>query len=142
MQIAVAVGARVIATASEVNRDYLRSLGAEPVTHGNGLVERISALGSITASSDTTGSQASVAATVQLPPDLTRAITSAADANSHAAGIAVVGTTPDRVTAAAALAEQGIVKFVIQDRIPLAGAGEAWKISKAGHVRGKLILAP
>ena len=37
-------GARVIGTASERNHDFLRSLGAEPTTYGEGLVERVRAL--------------------------------------------------------------------------------------------------
>ncbi len=36
IQIAAALGARVIATASEKNHDFLRSLGAEPVSYGEG----------------------------------------------------------------------------------------------------------
>ena len=38
VQLAVARGARVIGTASPANRDHLRSLGAEPVAYGEGLV--------------------------------------------------------------------------------------------------------
>ena len=41
VQIAKAAGARVIGTASETNHEYLRGLGAEPVTYGDGLVERV-----------------------------------------------------------------------------------------------------
>src|SRR5438270_797400 len=41
VQIARARGARVIGTASENNHDYLRSLGAEPTTYGEGLVQRV-----------------------------------------------------------------------------------------------------
>jgi len=37
VQLARRRGARVIATASVRNHDYLRSLGAEPVTYGEGL---------------------------------------------------------------------------------------------------------
>ena len=37
VQIARARGARVIGTAGERNHDYLRGLGAEPVTYGEGL---------------------------------------------------------------------------------------------------------
>src|SRR4051794_33802213 len=40
-QLALARGARVIATASEGNLEYLRSLGAEATTYGDGLVERV-----------------------------------------------------------------------------------------------------
>ena len=44
MQLARARGARVIGTASEGNHEFLRSLGAEPTTYGEGMVERIRAL--------------------------------------------------------------------------------------------------
>src|SRR5919197_1349089 len=43
-QLAVVRGTRVIGTASPANHDYLRSLGAEPVAYGEGLVERVRAL--------------------------------------------------------------------------------------------------
>jgi hypothetical protein len=44
VQFAVARGARVIGTAGAANHDYLRSLGAEPVTYGEGLTGRVRAL--------------------------------------------------------------------------------------------------
>ena len=43
-QIARSRGARVIGTASPDHHDYLRSLGAEPTTYGEGLVERVRAI--------------------------------------------------------------------------------------------------
>ena len=44
VQLAAARGARVIGTASERNFEYLRSIGAEPVSYGDGLLERIRAI--------------------------------------------------------------------------------------------------
>lgn len=41
VQIAVALGLRVIGTAGAHNHDYLRSLGAEPVLYGEGLADRV-----------------------------------------------------------------------------------------------------
>ena len=43
-QLAVAAGARVVGTASIPNHDFLRELGAEPVTYGPGLVDRVRAV--------------------------------------------------------------------------------------------------
>jgi NADPH:quinone reductase-like Zn-dependent oxidoreductase len=43
VQLAVVRGARVIGTASPANHDYLRSLGAEPVAYGEGLIGRVRA---------------------------------------------------------------------------------------------------
>jgi NADPH:quinone reductase-like Zn-dependent oxidoreductase len=44
VQLALARGARVIGAASAANHDYLRGLGAEPVTYGEGMAERVRAL--------------------------------------------------------------------------------------------------
>ena len=43
VQMALARGARVIASASEANHDYLREIGATPVLYGQGLAERVRA---------------------------------------------------------------------------------------------------
>lgn len=142
VQIAKARGSRVIGTASEPHRDYLRSIGAEPVAYGNGLVERVRTLGAITASVDAIGGEASVSATRALLPDLSRAVTAVPDEHSAAAGIAAVIKPDDAIASVAALAEHGILRFAIQERIPLAEAARAFELSYAGHVRGKLILVP
>jgi NADPH:quinone reductase-like Zn-dependent oxidoreductase len=142
VQIAKALGARVIGTASVANHAYLASIGAEPVVYGDGLVERVTALGPITASVDTYGGAASVAATVQLLPDLSRAVTAVSDEHSAAAGIASVVAAPDRLAAVVKLAEQGALRFAIAERFPLADAAKALELSYAGHLRGKIILVP
>jgi NADPH:quinone reductase-like Zn-dependent oxidoreductase len=142
VQIAKALGARVIGTASEANHAYLASIGAEPVVYGEGLAERVTALGPITASVDAYGGAASVAATVQLLPDLSRAVTAVTDEHSTAAGIAAVVTEAGRLAEVVKLAEQGTLRFAIAERIPLADAAKAFELSYAGHLRGKIILVP
>lgn len=44
VQLATAQGVKVIGTAGESNHEYLRSLGATPVTYGDGLLERVRAV--------------------------------------------------------------------------------------------------
>ena len=44
VQLAVARGARVIGTASAANQGYLSLLGADPVTYGEGMAERVRGL--------------------------------------------------------------------------------------------------
>ena len=44
IQLAVNAGSRVIGTASPYSHERLRSLGAEPVAYGNGLLERFRAM--------------------------------------------------------------------------------------------------
>ena len=43
MQMAVARGARVIASGGEANQDYLREIGAIPVLYGQGVAGRVRA---------------------------------------------------------------------------------------------------
>jgi len=142
VQIAKALGAKVIGTASEANHEYLRSLGAEPVAYGSGLVDRIRAVGEITASVDAVGGAESAAATAELLADRSRAVTAVADEHTAAAGIAGVERAPDYVESTAKLAAEGKLSFVIAERIPLSDAEKALEISYGGHVRGKLVLVP
>ncbi|HEY4332570.1 MAG TPA: zinc-binding dehydrogenase, partial [Ilumatobacteraceae bacterium] len=67
VQLARLAGARVIGTASASSFDYLRSLGAEPVTYGEGLAERVRAIApeGVTAAIDLFGTE-----TVQAARDL------------------------------------------------------------------------
>lgn len=58
IQIARAWGARVLATASEKNHDFLRSLGAEPLTYGVGLSGRVAELWRPTGSTPSSTSSA------------------------------------------------------------------------------------
>lgn len=142
VQIALDLGATVIGTASPNNHNYLTALGAQPVPYGDGLVEAVRAIGPITASIDTFGDAATVAATVDLLPDLSRAVTTSADEKSRAAGIAQVVPAADRLAAAIELAERGALRFDISERISLAEASRAFEISRGGHLRGKIILVP
>ena len=142
VQIVKALGARVIGTASVANHAYLTSIGAEPAVYGDGLAERVAALGPVTASIDAYGGAASVAATVLSLPDLSRAVTAVTDEHSTPAGIAAVVAAPDRLAAVVKLAEQGTLRFAIAERFPLADAAKAFELSYAGHLRGKIILVP
>jgi NADPH:quinone reductase-like Zn-dependent oxidoreductase len=57
VQLAVTRGARVTGAATAANHSHLRLLGAEPVTYGDGLVERVRALaaGGVDAALDVAG---------------------------------------------------------------------------------------
>ncbi len=142
VQIARHLGAQVIGTASEQNHDYLRGLGAEPVAYGEGLVERVRSLGTITAVVDTFGGEETTTATVHLLGGHGAAVTTVPGKEANAAGIAPVRLLDGRVAEAARLSADGKLRFSIQERIPLTDAARALGISRAGHVRGKLVLIP
>ena len=134
VQIAQAFGARVIGTASEANQDYLRELGAEAVTYGPGLADRIRSAaeeaGAVTAVLDAVGTEESVAATVELLPDRGRAVITAPGKHSQEAGIAAVQQQEGRIMDVATLAAEGLITFTIAHRLPLVEAAEALELSR------------
>jgi NADPH:quinone reductase-like Zn-dependent oxidoreductase len=146
VQIAVALGARVVGTASESNHEYLRELGAEPVTYGPGLADRVrdlsDAAGDVTAVFDTIGNDEAVAATAELLQGRSRAVTTVPGKLSAEAGIAAVRQLEGRVEEVATLAADGQITFTISHRMPLIEAADALEISRTGHGRGKIVLLP
>ena len=74
VQLAVARGARVIGTASERNHPYLRELGAEPTTYGEGLADRVRGLApnGVDAAIDCVGTDEAVDVSLELVADRDR----------------------------------------------------------------------
>jgi enoyl reductase len=146
VQIALALGARVIGTASEANQEYLSELGAEPVTYGPGLADRVRELaedaGTVTAVLDTVGSEDSLAATAELLRGAGRAVTTVPGEQASAAGLAAVQQLEGRVAEVGTLAAEGQITFTISHRMPLIEAADALEISRGGHGRGKILLLP
>lgn len=151
VQIARALGARVVGSASAANHDYLRGLGATPVAYGPGLVDAVRALpdglSAVTAVVDLVGSPETVAQTVQLlgPDGLTRdggprAVTLVETEESLAAGIATKTSRKGALREALALAEAGLLTLEISARFPLVEAARAVQQVADGHVRGKVVL--
>lgn len=146
VQIALAFGARVIGTASEANQEYLSELGAEPVTYGPGLADRVRALagdaGTVTAVLDNVGSEDSLAATAGLLRGSGRAVTTVPGEQASAAGLEAVKQLEGRVAEVGTLAAEGQITFTVSHRMPLIEAADALEISRGGHGRGKIVLLP
>jgi NADPH:quinone reductase-like Zn-dependent oxidoreductase len=144
VQIARARGARVIGTAGEANHDYLRGLGVEPTTYGEGLVERVRELGGADLAFDTAG-RGAIPDLVEITggPDTVITI---ADYAAPRYGVRVTGASDGRsvhaLAEAARLFEEGRFSLPVARVFPFAEAAEAHRLSEAGHVRGKLILTP
>lgn len=143
VQIAAALGARVIGTASERNHDFVRDLGAEPVTYGPGLADRIRELApdGVDAALDFVGGDA-VDVSQQVLKERGR-VASIADPDAVTKGGHLVWVRPDPadLTALGELADQGRLVVHVDRVLPLAEAAEAWRISREGHTRGKLVLS-
>ncbi len=151
VQIAKALGARVVGTASERNHDYVRDLGATPVAYGAGLVDAVRALpdglADVTAVLDTVGSPETVAQTVELlgadgleRDGTPRAVTLVESQESLAAGLASKVSQKGALAEVLALAEAELLSSEISARFPLVEAARAVEQVAGGHVRGKVVL--
>lgn len=147
VQVARALGATVIGTASPRNHDYLRSLGALPVAYGEGLVERVRALApdGITAALDGIGG-AALDASLDLVPDRRRIGTVVDFDRAGELGVRAISTqrSAARLRALTDLYEQGKLRIEVSRTYPLARAADAHREMEGGHVRGKiaLLIAP
>ncbi len=102
-------GARVIGTASPGNHDYLRSLGAEPTTYGEGLAERLRELApdGVDAAVDAAGGGA-LSALVDLAGGTEHVVTIADYAGAEATGVRFsAGADPSTARAVHALKDIG-----------------------------------
>lgn len=141
-QIAVALGARVIGTAGEHNHEFLRGLGAEPVTYGDGLAERVRAAApqGVDAALDFHGDgEARLSLGLLNSPDR---LVSIADPGAAELGGHYLWVRPDPADLAtlADLADAGKLSVSVERTLPLAQAAEAWRLNQSGRTRGKLVL--
>lgn len=144
VQIAVALGARVIGTASAHNHDFVRELGAEPVAYGPGLADRVAELApeGIGAALDFVGGEEAVGTSLRLldRPDRFASIVEA-EAAEKGGHYVWVRPDPADLTALADLADAGKLTVPVARVLPLAEAAEAWRLNAEGHTRGKLVLS-
>ena len=142
---AVARGARVIGTASPANHDYLRSLGAEPVAYGEGLVDRVRALapGGVDLALDVAGSGV-LPELIELAGGPEHVLTVADFAGAREYGVRFSRGDDGRAIYALAeigeLIESGRFSPPEVRTFPLAEVAEAHRVSEDGHVRAKLVL--
>ena len=142
-QIAVSLGARVIGTASKRNADYVRSLGAEHVTYGEGLEERVleAADGKVDAVLDLVGGDA-LRLSARLARD-TRRIVSVVDVHSvRELGGQYVFVRPDvgGLRRLAAMLDDGSLRVNVERTAPMSDVRSAVAQVEGGHVRGKVVL--
>jgi len=142
VQIALARGARVIGTAGEANHDYLRQLGAEPTTYGEGLVERVRELGGAELAFDTAG-RGAIPDLVEITGSPDKVIT-IADYSAPQYGVRVTGASDGRAVHALAEAAQlfveGKFSLPVAGVFPFAEAAEAHRLLEKGEAHEKFIL--
>jgi NADPH:quinone reductase-like Zn-dependent oxidoreductase len=146
VQMAVARGARVIASAGQANQDYLREIGAIPVRYGQGVAGRVRAAagGRVDAVFDVAG-KTPVQELISLVSAPSQVLSIANFAAGQAGARVTGGSADSRPTEAlvevAELLAQNKLVIKVQT-FPFSRAAEAYRISLGGHVRGKLVLVP
>ncbi len=146
VQVAVARGLRVVASAGQDNQDYLREIGATPVRYGDGVADRVRAAANATIAGviDIAGkTPIDVLISLVVQP---RQVVTIANFGAGESGVQVTGGGADShpfeaLAETAELLEQGKLVIKVQT-FPIDRGAEALQISQAGHVRGKLVLLP
>lgn len=144
-QLAVLAGARVVGTAGPANHEFLRSLGAEPVAYGEGLVDAARAVApdGFDVVLDYVGGAA-----LDVTPDLLRpggAVVSIADGRAASEfGGQYVWVRPDRDDLAelAGLVADGRLRVHVSAVYDLEHAVDAYRALESGHTRGKIVVTP
>ncbi|GAB3663896.1 NADP-dependent oxidoreductase [Actinocorallia lasiicapitis] len=141
VQLARHRGARVIGTASPKNHAYVAALGGEPISYGDGLVERVRELApdGVTAVVDLVGGLTDTTAQLLAPGG--RQV-STVDPKVAEAGGELVWVRPDgaALTYLAALADSDVLTVDVADIYGLEDVGQAFATSRDGHTRGKLVI--
>jgi NADPH:quinone reductase-like Zn-dependent oxidoreductase len=149
VQLAVARGARVVATASQRNHDFLRRLGAEPLDYADGdvpaRVRDILADSGTDAALDLFGGDAReqafgalrpggrLASVAQPPPEPRKG-------HHEVTYIFVRPSGYDLGEHITPLVAEGRLRPHVQETFPLERAADAHETIEEGHVRGKLVL--
>ncbi|MFZ7104123.1 MAG: NADP-dependent oxidoreductase [Peptococcaceae bacterium] len=143
VQIARNLGATVIGTASEKNHEYLRSLGAIPVTYGEGLVDRVRKVTpqGVDAVFDASGHGA-LPASIELRGGTERIITIAdMGAEKYGVKFSYSGERSNKLMIELLkLYTAGKLQITVGQTFHLTEAAKAYEVSEAGHLRGKLVL--
>jgi NADPH2:quinone reductase len=141
-QLAVLAGARVVGTAGPGNHDYVRSLGAEPVTYGDDLVEQALALepDGFDVILDYVGGTAMDTVPALLLPG--GSVVSITDRRAAQYGGQSIWVRPDHdgLAELVGLVADGKLAVTIAGTYPLEQAAEAYRQLEGGHVRGKLVV--
>ncbi|MGW6707889.1 NADP-dependent oxidoreductase [Streptomyces sp. NPDC054956] len=141
VQIARALGARVIGTASPRNHDRLRELGCEPIEYGDGLAGRVRELApdGVTVVADFVGGVL----------DTTLAVLAEGGRHASIADHTVLGAggqwmwvrpVGSDLAELGRLADAGQLTVTVAETFPLAELAAAFELSRAGHTAGKIVL--
>ncbi|MGN6721633.1 MAG: NADP-dependent oxidoreductase [Marmoricola sp.] len=154
VQLGVARGASVIATAAPRDHELVKSLGATPVEYGDGLLDRVKTLApsGVTAALDLVGSEEALEVSLALVEDRSRIATIANFGSAQGTGIKILGAGPNADPGTeirraarselARLAGAGQIKVRISETYSLDDVAAAHEFLASGVGAGKVILVP
>jgi NADPH:quinone reductase-like Zn-dependent oxidoreductase len=140
VQLARLAGARVIGTGSATSADFLRDLGAEPVTYGDGLADRVRALptGPVTAAIDLHGTDTvHTARELGVPDGRICAIAARVDGIPPGNG---ANAAPGTLEEIARLIAAGRLRVPIAAGFPIEQIRTAAELQAGRHVHGKVVI--
>jgi NADPH:quinone reductase-like Zn-dependent oxidoreductase len=145
VQLAVARGAHVIGTCGPGNHDVIRSFGAEPVTYGDGMAQRVRALSpeGVDLALDVAGSGV-LPDLINLAGGPQHVITIADVEGARQYGVRFstggAGRALYTLGRLGDLVESGRFSLPVGQTFPLTEVADAHRVGEAGQVRGKLVL--
>ncbi|WP_432397549.1 NADP-dependent oxidoreductase [Pseudarthrobacter sp. L19] len=141
IQIAKALGASVIATASEKNHNFIRALGAEPVTYGEGLADRVRALRpeGVDIVADFVGGALDATLAV-LAEGGKHASIADAEVEQHGGTWMWVNPVGTQLQELADLVDSRGLRVEVAKTYPLERTADAFRDNMEGHTRGKIVV--
>ncbi len=141
VQVAKALGARVIGTASEAQHDRLRDLRAEPVAYGDGLVDAVRELApdGVDVVLDLVGGVLEQTLAV-LAEEGRHASIADPDVLGEGGRWLWVRPDADGLGRLSRLVDDGAVRIEVEEVFPLERLADAFRRSQEGHVHGKLAV--
>ena len=147
VQLALARDARVIGSAGARNSGFLSTLGAEPVTYGDGMTDRVRALApdGVDVALDVAGNGILPELIALAGGEPKNVITVADFAGAEAHGVHFSNGFADgnafhALATIGDLIEAGRFWLPVERTYPLADIAEAHHAAETGHVRGRLVL--
>ncbi|MEO6942856.1 MAG: NADP-dependent oxidoreductase [Terrimesophilobacter sp.] len=141
IQVAVHAGVRVIATASERHHARLRELGAEPVSYGDGLADKLKDLapGGVDAVADFIGGVLDITLAVLKRGGRHASI---ADSSVQQHGGRYIWVRPDarELDRLSAMVDAGILTVDVGSTFPMEKLAAAYEASMTGHADGKIVV--
>lgn len=142
-QLAAHTGATVVATASDSNHNYLRSIGATPIAYGEGLAERALEVApdGYDVVIDFAGGD-SLDSTAEILKNGGRVISIANPRAATEFGGQYVWARPsvDGLTELAQLIDAGLLTVEVAQVFDFEDVVDAFRLLEGGHVRGKVVV--